>query len=157
MTTNMTGGLSISIRYATAEQTTPLFCYYCGRELPPPYDYSCEDCGRLTCQPGHGGEGFVIWRRVVLLHLRRKGYVVAGEDEVEAGCFGKLCPPAHLFRIGVGAKLRELDSGLHGSNVNLMAEAALAASGRSLYFPARYLWTVPPNSMSLSAGLRKSQ
>ena len=41
--------LSISVRFAGEEWTTPLFCYYCGGELPPPYDYSCIECGRLTC------------------------------------------------------------------------------------------------------------
>ena len=24
-------------------------CFYCNRSLVPTYDYSCIDCGRLTC------------------------------------------------------------------------------------------------------------
>ena len=49
MTSKLTGGLTISVRYASSDATTPMSCYYCGRELPPPYNYSCEDCGRQTC------------------------------------------------------------------------------------------------------------
>ena len=41
--------LSRSMTFSVGEWDTSLSCYYCGRELLPPYDYSCFDCGRLTC------------------------------------------------------------------------------------------------------------
>ncbi len=41
--------LPVSVRFAAVEWSTPLFCFFCGRELLHPYDYSCAECGRLTC------------------------------------------------------------------------------------------------------------
>jgi hypothetical protein len=41
--------LTISVRFAGGEWTEPLFCYFCYRQLTPPYNYSCAECGRQTC------------------------------------------------------------------------------------------------------------